>query len=79
MDDARHEALMDLAREAGFAGEQGTFVTACACRDQSAFNASLSELARGSFARFMSESGNIVTMHRGGESPRVRPRDLMRA
>ncbi len=77
--DARREALMDLAGEAGFADTQVAFVTAYADRDESAFKASVSELAWGSFAWFLSEPDHIVVLHRGGESARVALRDLMRA
>ena len=77
--DARQEALMDIAGEAGFSGEQVAFVTAYADRDESAFKASVSELAWGSFAWFMSEPDNIVVLHRGGELAHVALRDLMRA
>ena len=76
--DARQEALMALAGEAGFTGGQVAFVTAYADRDESAFKGSVSELAWGSFAWFLSEPDHIVVLHRGGESARVALRDLMR-
>lgn len=69
---------MDLAREAGFALEQVAFVTAYTDRDDSAFRASVSELAWGSFAWFMSEPDNIVVLHSGGDWAKVALRDLMR-
>ena len=59
--EARQTALMAVATEAGFAAEQVAFVTAYADRDESAFKASVSELAWRSFAWFMSETGS----HRG--------------
>ena len=79
IDEERKAALMALAEEAGFSANQMAFVTAYADRDESAFKASVSELAWGSFAWFMSEPDNIVVLHRGGESMGVALRDLMRA
>lgn len=60
--EVRKEALLELAKEAGFAEEQVVFVTAYGDRDDSAFKASVSELAWGSFAWFMSEPDNIVVI-----------------
>ena len=77
--DARAAALMEIAKEADFAKEHVAFVTAYADRDESAFKASVSDLAWGSFAWFMSEPDNIAVLHRGGESARVTLRALMRA
>ena len=76
--DARQAALMALAREAAFSEEQVAFVTAYADRDESAFKASVSELAWGSFAWFMSEPDNLLVLHRGREVAGVVLRNLMR-
>ena len=77
--EARKATLMNLAKEADFAEEQVAFVTAYADRDNSAFKASVSELAWGSFAWFMSEPDNIAVLHRGGEFARVGLWDLTQA
>lgn len=77
--ETRQRALMDLAKEAAFAEEQVAFVTAYADRDESAFKASVSELAWGSFAWFMSEPEHIVVLRRGKHSERVWLWNLMGA
>ena len=76
--DARQAALMTLARKAAFSEKQVAFVTAYADRDESAFKASVSELAWGSFAWFMSEPDNLLVLHRGREIAGVALRNLMR-
>ena len=76
--DARQAALMALARKAAFSEKQVAFVTAYADRDESAFKASVSELAWGSFAWFMSEPDNLLVLHRGREIAGVVLRNLMR-
>ena len=63
--EARQAALMTIATEAGFSENQVAFLTAYADRDDAAFKASVSELAWGSFAWFMSEPGHIVVLHGG--------------
>lgn len=68
--EARRAALMEVAMEAGFQAAHVAFVTAYADRDDAAFKASVSELAWGSFAWFMSEPQHMVVMHEGGESAR---------
>ena len=75
---ARQAALMALAREAAFSEEQVAFVTAYADRDKSAFKASVSELAWGSFAWFMSEPDNLLVLHRGREIAGAVLQNLMR-
>ena len=75
--DARQTALMALAKEADFGEEQVAFVTAFADREELAFKASVSDLAWGSFAWFMSEPDNIMALHRGEEFRRAALRDLM--
>ena len=75
--EARQEALMVIATEAGFGEGQVAFLTAYADRDEAAFKASVSELAWRSFAWFMSEPDHIVLLHRGADAERVRLSDLM--
>ena len=76
--DARHAALMTLAKRAAFSENQVAFVTAYADRDESAFKASVSQLAWGSFAWFMSEPNNLLVLHRGREIADVVLRNLVR-
>ena len=75
--EARHTALMAIATDAGFSGNQVAFLTAYADRDDSAFKASVSELAWRSFAWFMSEPCHIVVLHRGADTVQVRLSELM--
>ncbi len=58
--ESRKEALMAIATDAGFNPNQVAFVTAYADRDDSAFKASVSELAWNSFAWFMSEPDHFL-------------------
>ena len=74
---SRLTALMTIATEAGFTEEQVAFLTAYSDRDDPAFKGSVSELAWGSFAWFMSEPEHIVMLHRGADAERVRLSDLM--
>ncbi|MCY4594551.1 MAG: BsuBI/PstI family type II restriction endonuclease [Bryobacterales bacterium] len=78
VNEARQAALMTLAAEAGFSEAQVAFLTAYADRDDTAFKASISELAWRSFAWFMSEPDHIVLLHRGTDSERVQLSELMR-
>ena len=75
--EARQTALMAIATEAGFSGNQVAFLTAYADRDDPAFKASVSELAWRSFAWFMSEPCHIVVLHRGADTVQVRLSELM--
>ena len=75
--EARKDSLMNIATEAGFNQSQIAFVTAYADRDDSAFKASVGELAWNSFAWFMSEPDHILRFHLGVDSERFRLSDLM--
>ena len=76
--EARKVALMSIATDAGFSEHQVAFLTAYADRDDAAFKASVSELAWGSFAWFMSEPDHIVVLRGGAGAEQVRLSDLMR-
>ena len=65
--EARQEALMGIATEAGFSESQVAFLTAYADRDDAAFKASVSELAWRSFAWFMSEPDQLHSSVGGGD------------
>ena len=78
VNEARRTALMAIATEAGFREDRVAFVTAYADRDDAAFRGSVSKLAWGSFAWFMSEPDHIVVLHRGVDAEPVRLSDLMR-
>ena len=67
--EARRTALLMIATEAGFSENQVAFVTAYADRNDTAFRRSVSELAWGSFAWFMSEPDQVALWHSGRESP----------
>lgn len=77
--EARQTALMAIATEAGFNGDQVAFVTAYADRNDTAFKNSVSELAWRSFAWFMSEPDHIIVLHRGADAERVSLWDLMKS
>ena len=79
VNEARQIALMAIATEAGFCEDRVAFVTAYADRDDAAFRGSVSKLAWGSFAWFMSEPDHIVVLRRGADAEPVRLSDLMRA
>lgn len=66
--EARKDSLTSIATEAGFNRNQLAFVTAYADRDDSAFKASVSELAWNSFAWFMSEPNHILQLRKGAKS-----------
>ena len=78
VNESRLTALMTIATEAGFRKEQVAFLTAYSDRDDPAFKGSVSELAWGSFAWFMSEPEYIVMLHRGSNAETVRLSELMR-
>lgn len=78
VNESRLAALMLIATEAGFGEEQVAFLTAYSDRDDPAFKGSVSELAWGSFAWFMSEPEHIVFLHRGAGTEAVLLSDLMR-
>ena len=65
---ARRSALLQIATGAGFSEAQATFVTAYADRNDAAFRRSVSELAWGTFAWFMSEPDHVVLWYAGRES-----------
>ena len=75
--EARKDSLTSIATEAGFNQNQIAFVTAYADRDDSAFKASVGELAWNSFAWFMSEPSRILQFHHKEDSKRVRLFELM--
>lgn len=79
VNEARQIALMAITTEAGFCEDRVAFVTAYADRDDAAFRGSVSKLAWGSFAWFMSEPDHIVVLRRGADAEPVRLSDLMRA
>ncbi len=75
--EARQAALVAIAAEAGFGGQQVAFVTAYADRDDTAFKSTVSELAWRSFVWFMSEPERIMVLHRGTDAGRARLSHLM--
>lgn len=70
--EARKDSLMAIATEAGFNQNQIAFVSAYADRDDSAFKASVGELAWNSFAWFMSEPNHILQLHKRTDLGRKR-------
>ena len=70
---------MAIATEAGICEDRVAFVTAYADRDDAAFKGSVSRLAWGSFAWFMSEPEHIEVLRRGADAEPMRLSDLMRA
>ena len=77
MTEGRREALMAIAREAGFDADRVAFVTAYRDRNDRAFTASVSDLAWRTFAWFMSEPGQIMVLRQGAGAAHVRLSDLM--
>ena len=70
---------MAVATEVGFCEDRVAFVIAYADRDDAAFKGSVSKLAWGSFAWFMSEPEPLVVLRRGADAEPMRLSDLMRA
>ena len=65
----RQGALFALTEEAGFAREQIAFLTAYQDRQSAGFKKTVSGLAWGSFAWFVSEPDRIVILRDGASSP----------
>lgn len=65
----RQDALFALTDEAGFSREQVAFVTAYQDRESVGFKKTVSGLAWGSFAWFVSEPHHIVILRDGAASP----------
>lgn len=65
----RQEALLALTDEAGFARDQIVFVTAYQDRESAGFKKTVSGLAWGSFAWFLSEPDCIIILRDGATSP----------
>lgn len=74
----RQKALFALTDEAGFAREQVAFLTAYQDRESAGFRKTVSGLAWGSFAWFVSEPDKIVILRDGAASP-ARLADLLLA
>ena len=72
----RQEALLALTDEAGFSRGQVAFLTAYQDRESAGFRKTVSGLAWGSFAWFVSEPDNIVILRDGAASP-ARLADLL--
>jgi hypothetical protein len=72
----RRNALLVIARQAGFDPKQVAFVTAFADRRSPPYRKLASELAWGSFAWFVSEPDKIVILVQGGEKKMRRLFDL---
>ena len=72
----RQGALYTLTDEAGFSRDQVAFLTAYQDRESAGFRKTVSGLAWGSFAWFVSESKNIVVLREGASSP-ARLADLL--
>ena len=72
----RQEALFALTDEAGFSRDQVAFLTAYQDRESAGFRKTISGLAWGSFAWFVSESKSIVILRDGAISP-ARLADLL--
>ena len=77
MTEGRREAPMAIAGEAGFNEDRVAFVTAYQDRSDSAFRASVSDLAWRTFAWFMSEPDEIMVLRGSGDVGRARLADLM--
>lgn len=69
--ESRKEALLLLARQAGFPSENVAFVTAYRDRSAPAFKKTVDALAWGSFAWFMSEPNHILKMTDGSRVART--------
>jgi hypothetical protein len=65
----RQEALFALTDEAGFGRDQIAFLTAYQDRESAGFKKTVSGLAWGSFAWFVSEPDRIVILRDGASSP----------
>ncbi len=65
----RQKALLALTDEAGFKREQVAFLTAYQDRESAGFRKTVSGLAWGSFAWFVSEPDKIVILRDGATSP----------
>lgn len=61
----RREALLRIAKEAGFSEKRTVFVTAYLDRSHAAFKKTVPELAWRSFAWFAAEPENIIVLHDG--------------
>ena len=72
----RREALFTLTDEAGFSRGQVAFLTAYRDREAAGFRKTVSGLAWGSFAWFVSEPDSIVILRDGAASP-ARLADLL--
>lgn len=68
----RRKQLLTLITSAGYAEEQAAFVTAYLDRDHQAFRKTISSLAWGSCAWFLSEPDNLITMHSADRVERMR-------
>ena len=66
--ESRREALLLLARQAGFPSENVAFVTAYRDRSDPAFKRTVDALAWGSFAWFMSEPDHILRLTDGSQN-----------
>jgi hypothetical protein len=65
----RQEALYALTDEAGFKRSQIAFLTSYQDRESAGFRKTMSGLAWGSFAWFVSEPNQIIILRDGGKSP----------
>jgi hypothetical protein len=65
----RKEAIIELTGAAGFPSEHIAFVTAYADRESTGFRKTVSQLAWGSFAWFVSEPHQLVILRDGTEKP----------
>ncbi len=65
----RQEALYALTDEAGFKRTQIAFLTSYQDRESAGFRKTMSGLAWGSFAWFVSEPNQIIILRDGGKSP----------
>ena len=75
--EARKQALLSVATDAGFEEGQIAFVTAYEDRSHAAFKSSVGELAWCSFAWFMSEPNHIMVLRHGSDKAKVKLSDLM--
>lgn len=62
----RQEAMYALTDAAGFSRKQVAFLTAYQDRGSAGFKKTISDLAWGSFAWFVSEPENVIALHNGG-------------
>ncbi|MDQ2901522.1 MAG: hypothetical protein M3Y07_17255 [Acidobacteriota bacterium] len=77
INEARKQALLEIATSAGFEKRQVAFVSAYLDRSQPAFRKTISELAWHSFGWFAAEPDNIVVLRDGVDDRHSKLSDLL--